>query len=424
MKKIFTLIMLFLFAFSSLFAQKWKKTGALEATGASFYLTTATNVGENIFVVNANKAFGVSTDNGITWTVPTIAKPLGDFAALKGVSDRLYASMKTNTNDNEIHYSKDNGLTWKIDTIGLPINATKTGKSAMVIEDMGKGYVLAHNYARIYFKKVDDPSWSAASTAFLINDVTATKSKWIVVSAAKMLESTDNGKTWTTMNTNGLPANFQGNKICSNGSRIFVSNAPADGGDAIYFSDDDGSNWTLTNSSGIFTHPNPWVNEMYAVDDYLFGAIVPISFQEAPPYLVSSSKQPNFSKGDVSGLNNITTTSFPLFFHVKNKLYTIYWDLYTSEPGFTGATATSELPTTENTFLTIYPNPANQTIQIQSGDIKLAKIEIFNMLGNKFIQKSSQNNEAIDVSNLPHGVYLVKATNTNGAASVAKFIKN
>ena len=90
--------MISILVISGLFSQNWKSTGALAATGSFFYLTCATNVGNNLYVVNANKTFGYSTDFGKTWNTSTTTKPNGDFAALNGIKNRLYANMKINAN--------------------------------------------------------------------------------------------------------------------------------------------------------------------------------------------------------------------------------------------------------------------------------------------------------------------------------------
>lgn len=126
---IYTLYLFFLLASNS-FGQFWTPTGAKTAAGAG-YMIAAGHVGDYIYGVGNNQVFVRSTDKGSTWTAPSITSPTGVFAGLYGTEDRIYASIKRNTYDYELHYSIDNGTTWVIDTAGLPSNLTKTGKPAM-----------------------------------------------------------------------------------------------------------------------------------------------------------------------------------------------------------------------------------------------------------------------------------------------------
>ncbi len=427
MKRFTFTMLLCIIAVSGLFAQYWQSTGALAGAGSSTYLTGATHVGETIFVVSMEQGLAYSTDQGQTWTKQTAARPSGTIAAITGTKDRLYASFKVNTYDFELYYSMDNGATWTIDTIGLPKNLTQTGKSGMILKYMGNDYILAHNYSKAVYKKLGDPGWKSTFIDNIIVDVSATSDKWLAIGQAKMLQSTNHGESWTTLGTGGLPDNFQGNLICSNGSRIYVSNPPADGAEDIYFSDDGGSNWTLTNSSGKLSFSNPWVQSMYAVDDYLFAAIKPANFQDAPPFLISSTAQPDFSVGDVSGLpTGKTNTNLPFFFHVGNKLFTMFWDLYSSEPGFTGETSTAAINVNKDNshVISVYPNPAAQTIKLQTNNIEVLGIEIYSLTGQKVFHQNSLLNNSIDVSVWSKGVYLLNITSKSGNNYRTSFIKN
>ena len=253
MKNRFTFLLISLIFFTQAVAQNWKPMGALAASGSDWYLTGATSVGNDIFAVNLLQTMVYSTDLGNTWSAPTATKLKGTYAYILGIEDRLYASTKLNAYDYELHYSTDKGATWIPDTVGLPQSLTKTGKSAVILKYMENGYMLAHNYSKAFYKKVEETTWKPTSIDFIIVDIAATKDKWLAIGAAKILQSTNNGGSWTVMNTTGLPANFQGNKICTNGKRIYISNAPADGGEDIYYSDNEGSSWTKTNCKSMDT---------------------------------------------------------------------------------------------------------------------------------------------------------------------------
>ncbi len=428
MKNKFTFITILLFSATNVIAQNWKATGALAASGPDWYLTGATSVGNDVFAVNVLQTMVYSTDLGVTWSAPVASKLKGTYAYILGIENRLYASSKINNYDYELNYTTDRGATWKTDTVGLLPSITKTGKSAMNLKYMENGYMLAYNNAKAFYKKVEETNWKPTTIDFIIVDVAATKDKWLAIGGAKILQSTNNGGTWTQISPTGLPANFQANKICTNGNRIYISNAPANGGEDIYYSDNGGSGWIKTNSAGKYSFKNPWVQYMYAVEDYLFAAILPEKIQDAPPFAVSSTKEPDFSVGDVSGLiTGKTTTSLPFFFHVKDKLFTMMWDLYSSEPGFKGeSNQTTKIDVTEpeNKSVAVYPNPASQTIQIQRGNINISNIEIFGLTGKKVFQQTVQQLSPIDISTLSDGIYVIKTTAANGQTYQTKFIKN
>lgn len=424
-KNFLLLIVLCFITITNGFAQNWKATGALAATNSSFYLTGATNVGNDIFAVNADQTMVYSTDLGLTWSAPAATKLKGNYAYILGIENRLYASTKLNAYDHELNYSTDRGATWMPDTVGLPQSPTKTGKSGMLLKYMGNGYMLAHNYLKAFYKKIEETNWNPTTIDFAIVDVAATKDKWLAIGAGKILQSTNNGASWNIITTNGLPAGFQGALICTNGSRIYISNAPADGGDKIYYSEDGGVNWTLSNSSGKFTFSNPWVQTMYAVDDYLFASIKPANIQDSPPFIVSSTKQPNFSVGDVSGLPTGRTNShLPFFFHIGDKLFTMFWDLYSSEPGFSSSTTAVQRNLMENESISVYPNPSSYSIRLKTNNAELEGFEIFNIRGQKIFTQVGTEQNPIDISGWSNGIYLVKTISKEGISSQTKFIKN
>ena len=75
-----------------------------------------------------------------------------------------------------------------------------------------------------------------------------------------------------------------------------------------------------------------------------------------------------------------------------------------------------------NTNVSIYPNPATNNLTIETTE--KSEIEISNIAGQ--ILKTFNTTEkqtTIDVSNLPSGVYIIKAKTEKGVA-VRKFVKN
>ena len=66
----------------------------------------------------------------------------------------------------------------------------------------------------------------------------------------------------------------------------------------------------------------------------------------------------------------------------------------------------------------IYPNPANDVLNVKANDVK--NIEILNMLGQTVI---TTNVNTINVANLTNGVYFVRVNFNNGEVSTQKFVK-
>lgn len=402
------------------FGQFWSPTGAKSAAGAG-YMIAATHLGNNVYGVGNNQVFVRSVDKGATWSAPSITAPSGDMVGLYRTDDRIYTSIKRNTYDYELHYSLDDGTTWVIDTAGLPSNLTKTGKPAMYVENMGGGYVIAYNSAVARYKKLGDPEWLPTTIDAIILDIGTLGSDWYAIGINKIVKSTDHGTNWTAINTSGFPANFQGNQLATNKvDRMFISTPPAAGGQDIYFSDDGGTSWALTNSSGHYTHANPFVGAMYAVDDYIFAAVSPefANFKDAPPFLMSSANQPNFSKGDTSGLGEgATTTALPFFFHIGDQLFTMMGDIYTCTPGFTGNVSIAENTSVVNFF----PNPATDHITLDV-DIPTQWL-LFNSTGKRMAQGVAHSRESINTLEFPKGLYTFQIVQDK-SASTFKIILN
>ncbi len=77
-----------------------------------------------------------------------------------------------------------------------------------------------------------------------------------------------------------------------------------------------------------------------------------------------------------------------------------------------------------NNHLTLYPNPATNTITLEA-ETELKEIEIIDISGKSVLQKQalSTNKITLNIERLPSGIYLVKAKTTQGIL-MKKFMKN
>ena len=71
--------------------------------------------------------------------------------------------------------------------------------------------------------------------------------------------------------------------------------------------------------------------------------------------------------------------------------------------------------------LTIFPNPATTVLNIKNNLFSAEKITVFNMIGQKMIQKTIGENATIDINSLSKGVYTIYFEQSK---MNAKFIKN
>jgi hypothetical protein len=72
--------------------------------------------------------------------------------------------------------------------------------------------------------------------------------------------------------------------------------------------------------------------------------------------------------------------------------------------------------------LMVYPNPTKGFINIQS--LETVSVEVYDMIGKLILSKQIENEfQNLDLTNFPTGIYLLKATNTNGFTQTHKIIK-
>jgi hypothetical protein len=77
------------------------------------------------------------------------------------------------------------------------------------------------------------------------------------------------------------------------------------------------------------------------------------------------------------------------------------------------------------TALSIYPNPANETLKI-NGLYESANIEIYGLQGELIhsIKNTNSTYLTLDIRNFPNGIYFVKVSDRKGNVSTGKFVKD
>jgi hypothetical protein len=77
------------------------------------------------------------------------------------------------------------------------------------------------------------------------------------------------------------------------------------------------------------------------------------------------------------------------------------------EVAMTNEDATASVNDVFSSKISIYPNPANEFVQISTSET-ITGVEVYNLIGKKVISSSKLTNNKIDVSNLSKGVYVLK----------------
>jgi len=71
----------------------------------------------------------------------------------------------------------------------------------------------------------------------------------------------------------------------------------------------------------------------------------------------------------------------------------------------------------------VYPNPANDFLNIETIGISISSVEMYNLLGKNVLTQNNSINNKIDISHLSSGIYLLKV-NAEGRTFTTKIIKD
>lgn len=79
-----------------------------------------------------------------------------------------------------------------------------------------------------------------------------------------------------------------------------------------------------------------------------------------------------------------------------------------------------------NTLIKVYPNPTLGKLIIDNGKLKIEKVEVFNLLGEKVYQSTIEqfSNLTIDLSAQPDGVYFCSITKEDASIETKRIVKS
>ena len=416
-------------------SQNWKNYDLASKSNVATAMVIG-NLNDTIYAsghrINVSKnSFIYSKDKGETWSnaINIFTENNNVVAQYEGVKDRVYASVKLNTQGYAYYYSKDNGTNWVVDTLGLPhyFGLKFYHKDSFRLKKLGSEYIAAFGNS-IYLKKYNETEWKEVDAnpneySNSVSDIVELGTTWYALTTfkdEKITKSTDNGVTWESVTITGLPDGYDITRLASNGKdKLFaVSTATATHFRDVFYSKDGGLTWLPTNASTIIADEygrritNIFAHKDQVIVSYSNGLF---KLNDPPVYIYSDSSDPVFSAGNVSDFPN-GSLSFPrVFFNIDDTIFLNYAnDLRSLKES-----ALNIKKYKENDF-SIYPNPAKSFIQISS---RISfKWKVTSILGKTVLSgnhQSSQSTLKINLNTLSRGIYLF-STDTGFSKKIIK----
>ncbi len=381
-----------------------------------------------VFPVDANTAFiaayhdsgsigngGIwkTTDAGATWTkvsTPTMYSNSASFCNLVYFfdSNNGFCQGDPVNGEFEMYYTTNGGTTW-IPIPGSQIDNPNSGEFGYV-----HGFVAAGNTVwfttsngRLYRSTDQGHTWTAHDTPLNdfggINndsgDVTFKDDNegWLVRDNGELYHTTDAGDTWTPMTpTYDWTGDFFGGHIAyipGTTNTLVVTEADALNRTVVgaAISEDGGQTWTKMiyyNFDG-----GPW--EVLQADGNL-------------QHLAVAFRDVNF--GLSGGFSHVNDPNDP------DSGFTQGIYKYVDQADVSVANETIQ-------GLSVYPNPADNFVQISTENAPLQNVTVFDVTGKEVMNLNfSANNTKINVSALDNGIYLMKITDTDNNHQAVKLV--
>lgn len=343
-------------------------------------------------------------DGGIHWDTVFM-----DTVQLKGSSftDLCFTNSNTmhlvagrwHNNKSYIITSKDLGNNWTTQTINAP------GLHKLFFSSVNIGYAIGNKGA--FFKTIDGgTTWkdqSLLTTDWLSSLHFTSDDVGYVTSKDKIHKTTDGGDTWVSTdivtderNTHIYFSSKNVGYYLSQNETVDNQGNPDSHENVVYKTTDGGDTWNL-----VSTYPSFNFNSaMQFTDDntgYIIGFFKLLkTIDGGKTWTKEVSSKP--SGGDfMDNANDI--------FFLDGKGYAVgYGQFYTTKINI----VPSSIPELESNGMTLYPNPAQTTLNIQLTKVLgSASFSLFNMNGQLVIQKELPNNpsEVLLPENLENGIY-------------------
>lgn len=71
----------------------------------------------------------------------------------------------------------------------------------------------------------------------------------------------------------------------------------------------------------------------------------------------------------------------------------------------------------------VYPNPAKDKVTIETNNVNLTSVEVYDLLGKKVFEQNKLSNNTIDISDLSNGIYMLKLNSENKSITKKLIVK-
>ncbi|KAA9325191.1 T9SS type A sorting domain-containing protein [Adhaeribacter soli] len=258
MKKITLILIVFFSAQNHFVFAQWTKLAGLSQNVNSIFKSN------NNLIVGTNFGISYSSNNGKNWNnslgISTIAK---SFA--KDGNTLLVASYE------KLYKSNDDGATW------ASLSTIYTNQAANNVVISNAYYVVGMNGRGIWYSNTSGNSWLDASSSWISKNTDIAVKKNLLFAAYQgsgyFQSSNNDGVTWSSPSGNGIKIGSSWQDIYSlsiKNDSIIIAGTKNGGSfssyDGVYFSYDNGNNWTkqvngLTNTS---------INSTFVVGNLIF----------------------------------------------------------------------------------------------------------------------------------------------------------
>jgi len=399
MKKV---IVTSLLVFSAILGRaQWQKTTSPNSGGVNCF----TNTGSYLFAGTDSAGTFLSTDNGDIWAV-----------AASGLTNKSVKSIATNSSSvfagtygNGIYLSTDQGSNWTAASKGL------TNSTINVLITIGAD-IFAGTNAGVFISSDNGSNWSAIHNGLSATPVVSLATNGRLIFAGTngggVFLSSDTGKSWTSVN-NGLNSDSI-NALAINGSYIYAGTNSS----GIFMSSDNGNSWQAVNSG--LTNSHIWA--VIANGSHIFAAAGGGGKHNGTGGGTGGGK----GKGGVFIIKNLGTSWTPVntglpqtdvrsLYIVGSTIFAGTEDSNVWKRPLSELTSGIQISNENDPNLIIYPNPANNHINIEYNTVSREELVIYNMIG-EIVYKDNwlpfqTNFRKVDVSTWEKGIYFLKIGN-------------
>ena len=339
-----------------------------------------------------------------------------------------------------IHFSSDFGATWTLKS--CPAGYVRN----IVVKD---SIIFVNGDFDGVFKSIDNGSTWTSINSGIANPAQA----WSLMQndsllilgtsgsfsgdTASIYISSDDGASWTKVFSLGWYDVFY--SFAFSGNEVFAGALPS----GLYYSNDKGVNWTLQSGgnskhialtdtnllraggSGIFLSPDEgisWTNVLSMYTGYSFASSGNLTFAGTSNGFYYSTDNGYTWINDNNGLPPVTGVISICVVDSFIFIGTADAEIYRRNIAEI-STGVNEL-NTSNPVLVIFPNPANNILNIQNNSALAIQFTLYNSLGEKLTDQILTNREStINLSHYSNGIYFYQVHNATDKMTSGKIIK-